>query len=290
MYFALTVAAAARPWVQDRFVISFWVDPVVPPSRFAAEYARIAAANFSTLIGGFGATTPDAVALQVAAADDVGLAAIPSACGGLCSNATGAWGVQIADEPRLPQFASLAPAVAAAKASGKAAFVNLLPNYAGPAELGAPDYGTYVRQWVATARPNVLSVDHYPGFHPDPRSNKSAEGYIQNLLVLRDAALGAGYPLPFWVFFGAMPYNVASDYDYSYSEMSWQAMTAVRIPPPPHAAARRRRVPQLAIGAKGVMYFWCPPPPAHRRRRRPPQPPAATGRPPGKTFCGARPS
>eukprot|EP01045_Picozoa_sp_COSAG04_P037595 COSAG04_NODE_9676_length_841_cov_1.057951_1_plen_74_part_10 len=31
-------------WGQDRFVISFWVDPIVPPAQFAERYAEVAAA------------------------------------------------------------------------------------------------------------------------------------------------------------------------------------------------------------------------------------------------------
>ena len=33
-------AVVAAPWRQDRFAISFWVDPVVPPERFDAEYVH----------------------------------------------------------------------------------------------------------------------------------------------------------------------------------------------------------------------------------------------------------
>jgi hypothetical protein len=31
----------SSPWKQDRFAISFWVDPIVPPNRFDAEYSTI---------------------------------------------------------------------------------------------------------------------------------------------------------------------------------------------------------------------------------------------------------
>jgi hypothetical protein len=58
-----------------------------------------AGANFTVLLGGFGATTPVTVAAQIAAANKHGLAAVPSICGGSCANLTGAWGFQIADEP-----------------------------------------------------------------------------------------------------------------------------------------------------------------------------------------------
>ena len=134
-------------WTQDRFVISFWVDPIVPPTRYDAEYQRIKAANFSMLLGGFGAKDRNTVELQVAAANRVGLAAVPSFCGGACANVSGAWGLQIADEPNLKTFSALASQVAAVKAEGKLAFVNLLPNYASsPGQTGAHSYEDYVSQ------------------------------------------------------------------------------------------------------------------------------------------------
>eukprot|EP00038_Savillea_parva_P019538 m.27816 g.27816 ORF g.27816 m.27816 type:complete len:438 (-) comp4455_c0_seq1:116-1429(-) len=232
------------PWKQDRFAISFWVDPVVPPDRFDAEYATIAAANFTVLLGGFGATTPETVTQQIASANKAGLAVVPSICGGACANLTGAWGFQITDEPAVPAFPKVAALVAQAKAVGNMAFVNLLPNYASPAQFGAPDYGTYVKDFVEQVKPNMLSMDHYPDFDEDTsRSNKTKAGYIANLLVLREAALSTTPPIPFWNFFNAMPYNGESVYDVSEGEMRWQAFTS------------------LAIGSKGVLYFcyWTPP-------------------------------
>ena len=198
---ATTVTAAAPgpvPWKQDRFAISFWVDPVVPPARFDAEYKRIADANFTVLLGGFGARTPPDVKLQIAAATKAGLAAVPSICGGACANLSGAWGFQIADEPSVGKFEGVAKLVAEAKAAGQMAFVNLLPNYATPAQLGAPSYGEYVRQFVEVVKPNMLSVDHYPDFDEIIRSNKTKAGYILNLLALREASLSVVPPLPWW--------------------------------------------------------------------------------------------
>jgi hypothetical protein len=234
---------AAAPWKQDRFAISFWVDPVVPPAQFDFEYNRIRAANFTVLLGGFGATNPQNVALQIAAAQKAGLAAVPSICGGSCANLTGAWGFQITDEPAVAAFPSVAKLVADAKAVGQMAFVNLLPNYASPAQLGAPSYGEYVQQFVQDVKPNMLSVDHYPDFgQPSQRNNKTTAGYILNLLALREASLSVTPHIPFWNFFNAMPYGSASQFDISEAELRWQAYTS------------------LAIGSKGVLYFcyWTP--------------------------------
>jgi hypothetical protein len=34
-------APPAKRWRQDRFVISFWVDPIVAPADFAPRYAEV---------------------------------------------------------------------------------------------------------------------------------------------------------------------------------------------------------------------------------------------------------
>lgn len=232
------------PWKQDRFAISFWVDPLVPPERFDAEYKRIALANFTVLLGGFGATDRDTVSKQIKAAANNGLEAIPSICNGACVNISGAWGFQIADEPTLSRFDSVAKLVADAKAAGQLAFVNLLPNYAGAAQLGTDTYRDYLLQYMQKVKPNMLSVDHYPNFDNKAiNSNKTKKGYILNLLALRDVALSARPRIPFWNFFNSMPYNKESQYDISEAELRWQAYTS------------------LAIGSKGVLYFcyWTPP-------------------------------
>jgi hypothetical protein len=255
---AHAAAAGRPPWKQDRFAIGFWVDPMVPPERFDAEYARIAAANFTILLGGYGATKPPEVKLQIAAARRAGLAAIPSFCGGACANLSGpgVWGFQIIDEPQVPMFPAVAKLVAQAKAAGDMAFVNLFPDYAfGPHSPFGPSYSAYVKQYVREVQPNMLSLDNYPHFGtaggtgcdapPCAAGPQTKANYIANLLVLREAALAAD--IPFFNFFKAMPYGSAasgspSPYDVSESEMRWQAMTS------------------LALGAKGVMYYcyWTP--------------------------------
>ena len=234
-----------NPWKQDRFAISFWVDPMVPPERFDAEYQRVAEANFTVLLGGFGAKDPSTVTSQIAAATKNGLKAIPNICNGKCANISGAWGFQISDEPNVSQFNSVAKLVADAKAVGQMAFVNLLPNYATPKQLGADTYEDYLLAYMKTVKPNMLSVDHYPAFDDPTRqpSNRTKKGYILNLLALREVSLSVKPNIPFWNFFNAMPFNQVSQYDVSEAELRWQAYTS------------------LAIGSKGVMYFcyWTPP-------------------------------
>jgi hypothetical protein len=75
---------------------------------------------------------------------------------------------------RMAQVAAL---VADAKDAGRLAFVNLLPNYASsPGQTGAATYGEYVKDFVQTVKPNLLSVDHYPDFDQDTTGNKTKAG------------------------------------------------------------------------------------------------------------------
>lgn len=52
-------SSESMAWKQPKIALSFWVDPVVPPSEFSDRYAEIAAANFTAVLGGFGALTPE---------------------------------------------------------------------------------------------------------------------------------------------------------------------------------------------------------------------------------------
>ena len=79
---ALLLAPAAQSapaaWKQDVFAISFWVDPIVPPAEYDYRLAEVAAANFTLVVGGSGATTRVEVIAQLAACERHGLKAVPS--------------------------------------------------------------------------------------------------------------------------------------------------------------------------------------------------------------------
>ena len=247
-------AAAAARWAPDRFLISAWVDPVVPPSEFPAQYATFAAAGFTTLLGGFGATTPAAVAASLAAASAAGLEALPSACesaagpgpNGTCVGlaSPSLRGFQMYDEPSASDFSALAAwaTSVAARAPGALRFINLLPNYASVGALGTRDYASYLAQYIATVKPDMLCFDHYPVFGPGSATatddNATMAGYVRNLGAVRTAAAAAG--LPFFNFFGSMPFNGRADL--SEAQLRWQVYTS------------------LAHGAAGLLYFcyWSP--------------------------------
>ena len=252
LFAALAALSVAAPL--DSFMISFWVDPVVLPEEFAAQYATIASAGFTHILGGFGATTPETVAAQLTAAAGLGLRVLPSACetaagpgpSGSCVGLTGTAlaGFQMADEPSATDFPAVAvwASSVAARAPSALRFINLLPNYASVGALGAPSYAAYLNSFVDAVHPDLLSFDHYPAFYPgsavDNGSNVSMAGYIRNLEAVRAAAIDAG--IAFVNFFAAMPFNGRPDV--SEGQMRWQIWTSV------------------AHGAKGVLYFcyWSP--------------------------------
>jgi hypothetical protein len=247
--FALPPLPSSPPWTQDRFVISFWVDPVVPPANFSFEYSRIVSAGFTTLLGGFGAVDPPTVKLQVAACEEVGLACIPCSCesasgpfpSGTCVGVsdTKVFGYQMQDEPQASEFNALATwsASIATRAPGALRFINLLPNYGFTSESM---YLDYVSSFITIVKPDVLCFDHYPIFTEPSSSDVSPAGYLRNLAIFRAASLSAGYPLQFWNFLNVMPYGNRSDI--SEGEIRWQVFSS------------------LAFGSKGILYFcyWTP--------------------------------
>jgi len=250
LFFVALAALEAAAWTQDRFVISFWVDPIVNASAFDEEYARLTSAGFNTLLGGFGATSPAAVAAQVAACARAGLACIPSSCesalgpgpSGSCVGVAGpVMGYQLADEPQPGDFPGLAAwfASLAQRAPGALRFVNLLPNYS---DFGLPGgFGGYVESFVELVKPDLLCWDHYPLFYEGSDTaagNVSQAGYLRNLDVIRAASLAAN--IPFWNFFNAMPFNGRPDV--TEAQLRWQVFSS------------------LAYGAKGLLYFcyWSP--------------------------------
>lgn len=55
---AALLCCATAAFTQKDFIISFWVDPLVPAAAFPSAYATVAAGNFTALLGGFGACLP----------------------------------------------------------------------------------------------------------------------------------------------------------------------------------------------------------------------------------------
>lgn len=236
----LLPALAAEPrFVQDRFALGFWVDPPAD-SQMDAHYAEIAQANFTFVIGMFGAATRETVARQLDLCAKYDLKAVVSMTGQppeKVPDGPACWGYILADEPGPGAFPGLRQTVDALRQArpGKLAYINLLPDYAPLSALGATSYVAHVARFISEVHPDVLSVDYYPHFRPDADGR---DGYCGNLEVMRQQSVAAG--IPFWNFFNTMPYGDHTDP--TEAQLRWQIYTS------------------LAYGAKGVMYFcyWTP--------------------------------
>ncbi len=233
------LAAGSARFVQDRFAIGLWVDPPASPD-LDERYAEIAQANFTCLIGIFGANNSNSIARQLELCEKHQLKALVSLGGQrpdrLPTNSA-CWGYFLGDEPQVGAFAGLRETTDAIRAArpGKLGYINLFPDIAFPGALGTTNYEEYVGRFIREVGPDVLSMDHYPQFSPDADGR---DGYCRNLEVMRRHSLAAG--IPFWNFFNAMPYGPHTDP--TEAQLRWQVYTS------------------LAYGARGVMYFcyWTP--------------------------------
>ncbi|MCL5283623.1 MAG: hypothetical protein M1330_02790 [Armatimonadetes bacterium] len=239
---------------QDRFCISFWADPPAD-AHMDEHYAQIAAANFTVVMGGFGANTPETDRRQLDLCQKHGLKALVYLPGYEDGAAYGSskideimqadrfpnhpacWGYMLHDEPNSSIFPSLRFMVdhLREKRPGKLGFINLFPTYANEGQLGEPTYEEYVSRFVSEVNPDVLCMDHYPMMQPN---QDTRDAYCDNLAVLRKYALAQN--IPFWNFFNDMPFD--QHYDPTEAQLRWQISTS------------------LAYGAKGVLYFcyWTP--------------------------------
>lgn len=222
-------------FVQDRFVISFWVDPPAD-AKMPARYREIADANFTMVLGGFGGTTVETIQRQLKLCKKYDLKAVVAWPANLPANqlpdGPACWGYALRDEPNVADFPALrerADAIGSAK-PGKLAYVNLFPNYASAQQLGAKDYEEYVAKYIEQVKPGVLCMDYYPAMKP---GTDGRDGYCVNLEIMRRHAQANG--IPFWNFFNCMPYGAQADP--TESQLRWQVFTSV------------------AYGAKGVLYF-----------------------------------
>ncbi len=239
---------------QDRFCISFWVDPPAD-AHMDEHYAQLAAANFTVALGGFGAKTPETDQRQLDLCQKYGLKALvylpgyeEGAVHGYADigeirkadkfpNHPACWGYTLHDEPGAGLFPNLRYMVDHLRKvrPGKLGFINLLPAYASVAQQGTHTYEEYVERYVRKVNPDVLCMDYYPMMEPHADTR---HGYCADLTVLRKYALRQN--IPFWNFFNAMPFGPHSDP--TEAQMRWQIYTS------------------LAYGAKGVLYFcyWTP--------------------------------
>ncbi len=141
----------------------------------------------------------------------------------------------VKDEPNASEFASLGTTVSNLRTldPNHMAYINLLPSYATPAQLGTADYQTYVDQYVSTVQPSMLSYDNYSW------TNSAGAGvveptYFGNLAVISNAAKQAGIPFM----------NIVQASNYS---AEWELPTAGQL--------RYQANTSLAYGAQAINYF-----------------------------------
>ncbi|MBN2513495.1 MAG: beta-galactosidase [Sedimentisphaerales bacterium] len=224
----------AGRFIQDRFAIGLWVDPPAD-EKMDQRYQELAEANFTLVIGGFGANNKQTIQKQIQLCEKYDLRLLIKTTDAKPEdllNSPVCWGINLHDEPSARDFGRLRTAVDKLRQTspGKLTYINLFPNYAGNAQLGTDNYDQHVSRFVNEVEPDVLSMDHYPIMVPGADGRK---GYCDNLEVMRTYSLQK--KIPFWNFFNTMPYG--PHYDPTEAQLRWQIYTS------------------LAYGAKGVLYF-----------------------------------
>lgn len=148
-------------------------------------------------------------------------------------------GYTIKDEPSADLFPALQRLRdrLVEKDPGHEPFINLFPSYGSPTQLGFADFRAYVRHYLETVKPRVLSYDFYP---LRERATVDAD-WFSDLAITREEARRVGIPL--WVFMQSegIKGNLRVP---NRAEVFWQATTA------------------LAYGARGIGWFtyWTPAP------------------------------
>jgi hypothetical protein len=249
-------ARASRRVSPERFLISFWCAP--PPEETTLErYREIAAAGFNAALPPCaGPITPELNRRILALCAQTGLKAIVQdprlGAGGPESGSAdleaavdavvadyarspSLLGYFLQDEPQASQFPRLAALDRSLRARDPQhlPYINLFPNYATREQLGTSSYPAYVRGFLETVRPKLLSFDHYALVGPGERPT-----YFENLEVIRREALRA--ETPFAAILLTTPHGPYRDP--TEADLRWQVYTA------------------LAYGARGILYFtyWTP--------------------------------
>jgi hypothetical protein len=245
---------AARRVAPEQFLISFWCGP--PPGETTlARYREIAGAGFNAVLPPCGGPiTPELnrqilglcaqTGLKAIVSDsrlergEVGSADFQASLDGVVADyhsSPALLGYFLQDEPGAAQFPRLAALDRGLRERDpqRLPFINLFPNYASPAQLGARSYAEYVRQYLDTVRPKLLSFDYYALVGAGER-----ESYFDNLEVIRREALRAD--VPFASILLATPHGPYRDP--TEADLRWQVYTS------------------LAYGARGILYFtyWTP--------------------------------
>ena len=146
-------------------------------------------------------------------------------------------GYVIRDEPSASLFPSLEDLCQVFRDLDPAhePLVNLFPSYASSEQLGSPDFRSYIRDFISTVRPGLLSYDNYALREP----YTWYDHWFSDLEQVREETRKAGNP--FWVFIQSEGIGTQMRVP-NRAEVLWQVNTAV------------------AYGARGLGWFtyWTP--------------------------------
>jgi len=109
-------------------------------------------------------------------------------------------------------------------------YVNLLPNFAAPADLGTSNYKEYVEEFLKQLPVQVISFDYYPVM-----SNRLSKTWYENLELISAESQRTGLPF--------LAFALTSNYDEEH------------ITPQTLAALRLQAYSNLAYGAQGICYY-----------------------------------
>lgn len=146
------------------------------------------------------------------------------------ANHPAALGFFLIDEPGASMMPGLGQVVSLFRQAMPRAwtYVNLLPNYTQPSQLGTPSYEAYVQECIDEVHPSFLSYDNYSLFN-----GKMLDRFYSNLGTVRRMSLKSG--IPFW--------NVIlANSHFTYMK-------------PSDATLRLQAYSTMAYGGRGIEYF-----------------------------------
>jgi hypothetical protein len=227
--------------VEERIPVLAWGGP--PASETTPErYHELAEAGFTHNFSSFPNADAMAAALDIAREAGIKqfisipeLAQSPEAIVARFKSHPALAGYYLRDEPAasdFPALAQLARRIQSVDAEHPC-YINLFPNYATAAQLGASTYPQYLAKFTAEVPVNFVSFDHYPVVSASLRPE-----WYENLEQVKSAADQAGKP--FWAFALAVAHGA--------------------YPIPTIEELRLQVFSDLAYGAQAIQYFtyWMP--------------------------------
>jgi hypothetical protein len=244
----LLLVIEAQAASTNQFLISFWCGPP-PGGNYDAQYADVAECNFTHAAFPCSGVSVQENKAILDACQKNGLkfilsdgrlnsyaptnAAFTTNLDAILADyakhpATG--GYFLSDESGVGGFPTLAGVnqYLLKKDPARLPFINLLPIYATPKDMGTSNYEAYVDIYCNTVKPRLLCYDHYSLF-----TNYVRESYFENMEVIRRA--GLKYEIPMGFIFLVTPHGTYLDpFE---KDLRWQINSS------------------LAYGCKALFYF-----------------------------------